>query len=224
MGERLVFVTIKDGPTLPSGRPLRRAVVPIDTTTSWESFQSVVMKKLRVAQIGSFYTKQGQKVGTIKDVMTVDDLEVEEIKPEATAPVTPHRRHVSMDLSSPTGSARRHRGLGGGRGGENGHASSSSQDMDENSKNKSRTGTQINLLLQKVGLKQSPGLPITNDGLKDSNTLKRGTSALRKSRKGGMTVNRKAGRSSNLSLIVGISMVLCFVMMMVFYAVLSKMQ
>ena len=34
MGERLVFVTIKDGPTLPSGRPLRRAVVPIDSTTS----------------------------------------------------------------------------------------------------------------------------------------------------------------------------------------------
>ena len=58
MGERLVFVTIKDGPTLPSGRPLRRAVVPVDTTTTWKSFQSVVMKKLRVAQVGSFYSKQ----------------------------------------------------------------------------------------------------------------------------------------------------------------------
>ena len=53
-----MFVTIKDGPTLPSGRPLRRAVVPVDTTTTWKSFQSVVMKKLRVAQVGSFYSKQ----------------------------------------------------------------------------------------------------------------------------------------------------------------------
>ena len=58
MGERLVFVTIKDGPTLPSGRPLRRAVVPVDSATTWESFQKVVIKKLRVTQIGSFFTKQ----------------------------------------------------------------------------------------------------------------------------------------------------------------------
>ena len=86
MSERLGFVTIKGGPTLPSGRPLRRAVVPVDSATSFESFQSVVMKKLRVQQVGNFYTKAGAKVTTIADVMTVDDLEVEEIRVSSVVP------------------------------------------------------------------------------------------------------------------------------------------
>jgi len=248
MGERLVFVTIKDGPTLPSGRPLRRAVVPVDSATTWESFQKVVIKKLRVTQIGSFFTKQGKLVSSIGEVMTVDDLEVEEIKPEGAVtnnqPVTPHRRHVSMDmLSSPnnfdspmspsataTGSARRHQNpyrpndrQNGGFGDLEGQ-----RDADENGKNKSgRTGTQINLLLQKVGLKTAPGLPVTSDG-KDSASgggggLKRGGSALRKTmtmRKGGQ--RQSGGGKTSMSLIVAISMLLCFATMSALYYALLR--
>ena len=169
----------------------------------------------------------------MKEVMAVDDLEVEEIKAAASAPqpVTPHQhhRHVSMDLASPGGSARRHRreGSSGGSGRfENGNGlSSSHQDFgeDENGKHKPRVGTQINLMLQKVGLKPSPGLPVTSDG-KDSSSLgtKRGTSALRKSRKGALSASRKGGLS--MSFVVSVSMVLCFFTMIILYYSLVESQ
>ncbi len=182
-------------------------------------------------------------MSSIGEVRTVDDLEVEEIKPEGAVtnnqPVTPHRRHVSMDMvSSPNnfdspmspsatvaGSARRHHNpyrpsdLEGQR----------ERDADENGKNKSgRTGTQINLLLQKVGLKTAPGLPVTSDGKDASGAghggLKRGGSALRKT----MGTMRKghgksggAGKTS-MSLIVAISMLLCFVTMSALYYALLR--
>lgn len=89
MTDKLVFVTIKDGPTLPSGRPLRRAVVPVNGTTSWESFEALVKKKLRVAHVGSFYSKAGRQVRTIAEALDVDDLEVEEVR-AAGAIAVPH--------------------------------------------------------------------------------------------------------------------------------------
>ena len=171
--------------------------------------------------------------------MTVDDLEVEEVKAEVTAPVTPHRRHLSMEdmgLVSPGGSARRHRHAaaasgGGGATSINGthHHESTSVDLDENSKKKAgRTGTQINLLLQKVGLKTSPGLPVTmGDTMSgEGNHLKRGNSALRKSRKGPMSMGAgrggKKGRGVNLSTVVSIIMVVCFFCMIALYYNISQ--
>ena len=231
MTERLVFVTIKDGPTLPSGRPLRRAVVPVDASTTFEAFQAVVMKKLRVRQVGGFYSKAGARVSAMKDVMMMDDLEVEEIKAEPTAPMTPQRRlpvgGVDVPLPSPVGgsgrrvnSHRRAHSQGNG-------VSSPGADEDENGKHKStsRVGTQFNVMLQKVGLKQSPGLPLTADG-RDSGSFRRGNSALRKSRKGpGGAVGARKGRGrTNLSLVVGVSMVVCFLTMILLYYSLAGSQ
>lgn len=228
--ERLVFVTIKDGPTLPSGRPLRRAVVPVDTTTTFEAFQSVVKKKLRVQEVGSFFSKNG-KVSTMAEIMSVDDLEVEEIKPGPSAPVTPvqHRRHVSVEMPlSPAGSSGRRahytQQMRVDHGDQNGHAAA---EEDHQGKHKgNRAGTQFNLMLQKVGLKPSPGLPVTSDGKDSSTGLRRGNSALRKSMRkgiGGSKGKGKGGRS-NISLIVSVSMVLCFFTMIALYYSLSGSQ
>ena len=100
-------------------------------------------------------------------------------------------------------------------------------DEDENGKHKStsRVGTQFNVMLQKVGLKQSPGLPLTADG-RDSGSFRRGNSALRKSRKGpGGAVGARKGRGrTNLSLVVGVSMVVCFLTMILLYYSLAGSQ
>ncbi|QDZ18302.1 hypothetical protein HOP50_01g08080 [Chloropicon primus] len=235
MAERLVFVTIKGGPTLPSGRPLRRAVVPVDASTTFEAFQNVVKKKLRVQQVGSFYSKTGNAVSTMNEVMMVDDLEVEEIKAEPTAPMTPVRR-IGLDrpLSSPAGGSgrrlnshnRRPHETNGMMSAMHGNGVSGDHDEeDENGKHKStsRMGTQINVMLQKVGLKPSPGLPVTNDG-RDSSSIRRGNSALRKTRKGAGGAARKAKGRSNMSLVVSISMVVCFFTMIALYYSLTGAQ
>ena len=136
-----------------------------------------------------------------------------------------------MALPSPTAGGSGRRINSHNRRHENGFAGTNggiAHDEDENGKHKStsRVGTQFNVMLQKVGLKPSPGLPVTSDG-RDSSSMRRGNSALRKSRKGGggaMGGARKAKGRQSLSLIVSASMAVCFLTMILLYYSLAGSQ
>jgi len=70
MSDRLVFVSIKDGPKLPSGRPLRKAVVPLPEDTSWAEFLEKVRLKLKLPGVEKVYLAE-----TLKEVSCMADLE-----------------------------------------------------------------------------------------------------------------------------------------------------
>ena len=70
MSDRLVFVSIKDGPKLPSGRPLRKAVVQLPEDTSWSEFLEKVKIKLKLPGVETVYLAE-----TLKEVSCMADLE-----------------------------------------------------------------------------------------------------------------------------------------------------
>lgn len=90
MADRLVFVSLKGGPTLPSGRPLRKAVVPLPENTQWESFLSKVALKLKIPSVSNVYLANSLKpVTSMADLEDIDELLVEAGKsPQAQPPTS----------------------------------------------------------------------------------------------------------------------------------------
>lgn len=89
MADRLVFVSLKGGPTLPSGRPLRKAVVPLPENTQWESFLSKVALKLKIPSVSNVYLASSLKpVMSMADLEDIDELLVEAGKSPQTQPST----------------------------------------------------------------------------------------------------------------------------------------
>ena len=163
MSERLVFVTIKGGATLPSGRPLRRAVVPVSDETTWRDFSDRVAKKLRLAKLGTFYNKEGGGVvSKMEDILDVDDLEVEEVK-------EPERNGIEPSSSGAPASPSLHGRFK--RAADNGPYPVSYDD-DSNKKYAPKTGG-VGRFMQRLGLMAAPGLPLTAQDGKEGGPKRR---------------------------------------------------
>ena len=154
--------------------------------------------------------------------MDADDLEVEELQSNSNDPVNspvPTKRQVDvadLNLSSPRldnqvtspssphmhlSSARRFRsGQHGVEDGDINIAPSPSRDDDDEA-NKYKPKGGMNRMLQKIGLKQPPGLPVTSDGKEGKSSAGR----------------RRKAQGPKLSVIVFMAMLLCFGTIMLMY-------
>ena len=114
MPQQLVFVSVKDGPTLPSGRPLRKAVVPLAPGVTWADFRATAARKLRVSAVGAVYqAKTLTEVTSIEQLGEIDELVVEVpggVSAPGVAPAAP-------TATPPRRAAQTHTANGSGAGG-----------------------------------------------------------------------------------------------------------